>query len=171
MLAEYLSLGALHWGLVVFSLLLAMVLLGYSADKLVDHMVAASSHWGVPQVIIGATIVSLGTTLPEVMVSVIAALKGNPGMALGNSVGSIACDTGLILGLACLLGPIPINEQIKKQQGWMQFGSGCLLVLVCLPWTLSGLQQVQSQGSVLPQSVGFLFLALLFFHLYYLILQ
>ncbi|MCU0823599.1 MAG: sodium:calcium antiporter, partial [Leptospira sp.] len=50
--------------------------------------------------IVGATIVSLGTTLPEVSVSVLSALDGNPGIALGNAVGSIICDTGLILGIA-----------------------------------------------------------------------
>ena len=61
---------------------------------------------------IGATILSLGTTTPEAFVSVMAAWMGNPGLALGNGVGSIIADTGLIFGLTCLLTRVPMNRFI-----------------------------------------------------------
>ena len=152
--------ATMHWGLVLLILLVSLVVLGVSADKLIDLMVVVSRRWGMPQVLVGATIVSLGTTLPEVMVSVMAAIQGNPGIALGNSVGSIICDTGLILGLACLLGPIPISATIKKHQGWMQFTSGLVLVAFCMPWTGNGWDTIWRDGSVLTQSSGFFFLLL-----------
>ena len=71
--------------------------LAKGADWMVDSAVALSERWGVPRVVIGATIVSLGTTTPEAVVSVVAALQGRSEMALGNTVGSIICNTGLIL--------------------------------------------------------------------------
>ena len=71
--------------------------MGTGADNLVEEAVNLSTRWGVPKVMIGATIVSLGTTMPEAAGSVLAAFKGSPDLALGNAVGSIICDTGLIL--------------------------------------------------------------------------
>ena len=68
-----------------------------SADRLVHAAVTLSEAWALPKVVIGATVVSLGTTTPEAAVSVLAAVRGNPGLALGNAVGSVICDTGLIL--------------------------------------------------------------------------
>ncbi|MFH2093312.1 MAG: sodium:calcium antiporter, partial [Pseudomonadota bacterium] len=82
--------------------------LGKGADILVDEAVALSTRLGISKVLIGLTIVSLGTTVPEVAVSVLAAVKGRPEIALGNAVGSIICDTGLILGLITLFAPISL---------------------------------------------------------------
>ena len=106
--------------------------LGKGADWLVEEAVILSVRWGVPKVLIGATIVSLGTTTPEAAVSVLAAVKGKPELALGNAVGSIICDTGLILGTAALIAPLPLNRTIVNRQGWLQLGAGVLLVVSCL---------------------------------------
>ena len=78
---------------------------------LVDEAVALSVKWGIPKILIGATIVSLGTTLPEASVSVMAAVRGNPDLALGNAVGSIICDTGLIIGIAALISPLVLEQK------------------------------------------------------------
>jgi cation:H+ antiporter len=67
---------------------------------MIDEAVILSNRWGVPKVLIGATVVSLGTTTTESAVSVLAAVQGVADLALGNAVGSIICDTGLILGVA-----------------------------------------------------------------------
>ena len=83
--------------------------LGKGADRLVDEAVLLSTRWGLGKAVIGATIVSIGTTTPEAAVSVLSAIQGKPGLALGNAVGSIICDTGLILGLASLIGPLPLT--------------------------------------------------------------
>lgn len=129
------------------------------ADLLVDQAASLSVRWGVPKMLIGATIVSVGTTLPEAAVSVFAAVQGAPGLALGNSVGSVIANTGLILGLAVIVGRVPVDQNLVSRQSWIQTGTAILLVLVCVPYlSLSG---VFSAGGRLPQIVGFAFLALL----------
>ena len=90
--------------LALFMVIAAMLYtLSKGADILVDEAVGLSLQLGISKAIIGATIVSLGTTLPEASVSVLAALRGNPDLALGNAIGSIIVDTGLIIGLAVFL--------------------------------------------------------------------
>jgi len=133
--------------------------LARGADMLVEEAVALSLRWGVPKILIGATIVSIGTTLPEASVSVFAAISGNPELALGNAVGSIICDTGLILGLATVLSPLPLNKKIVNRQGWIQLSAGILLVLACIPY--GSLNKTFSEGGGLPQYMGFVFLVLL----------
>lgn len=142
-------------GIIVISILI----LGKSADSLVEGAVTVSIRTGMPRVIVGATIVSIGTTFPEAVVSVLAAFQGAPDLALGNAVGSIICDTGLILGLACTISPLPLNRDVVNRQGWVQFAAGVLLVLLCLPF--SNIQGINESGGLLPQWAGFVFLALL----------
>jgi len=136
-----------------------LAILAKAADWLVGEAVVLSERSGLPKVIIGATVVSLGTTAPEAAVSVLAALQGKPGLALGNAVGSIICDTGLILGIACLINPLKLPRQIVNRQGWLQFGAGVLLVTMCWPWAKGG--NPFEQGGNLPRMVGVAFLVLL----------
>ncbi len=138
---------------------LSLLVLTKGADLLVEEAVALSVSWGVPKMLIGATIVSLGTTLPEASVSVLAALRGSPGLALGNAVGSIIADTGLILGLALLLGPVPIEHALVRRQSWIQFTSAVVLVVVCVPFLQ--LETILIEGGRMPRAVGFVFLVLL----------
>ena len=145
---------------VLFTVLAVMiVVLARGADLLVDKAVEISHSAGVPKALIGATIVSLGTTLPEASVSVLAAIEGNPGMAMGNAVGSIICDTGLILGLGTLIKPLPLDRRVVDRQGWIQLGSGLLLILICLPY--SHLDGLFVYGGTMAQVGGFLFIILL----------
>jgi cation:H+ antiporter len=109
-----------------------ILILSKGADWLIDAVVDVARRTGLPHIIIGATIVSLGTTLPEAFVSVMAAWMGNPGLALGNGVGSIIADTGLVLGLACLLTRVPINSFILNRTGWVQVGAATLLTLLAV---------------------------------------
>ncbi len=149
-----------------FSTLLLIVVIGVSlyvlskgADILVNEAVGLSIRWGVPKMIIGATIVSLGTTLPEMTVSVFAAIKGNPDLALGNAIGSIITNSALIIGLAALIGSLPIEKKTVVRQSRLQLISSGLLALVSLP--------VFSKGSdgIITQWMGFIFLALLVFYI------
>ncbi|MFL2865678.1 MAG: calcium/sodium antiporter [Pirellulaceae bacterium] len=135
-------------------MLVAIIVLGKSADWMVEKAVTLSLRTGMPKVIVGATIVSVGTTFPEAVVSVLAALNGNPDIALGNAVGSVICDAGLILGTACLIAPLPLNKKVVNRQGWVQFGAGVLLVLFCLPYTDLG--NVFETKATLPQWAGFI---------------
>ncbi|WP_417746574.1 calcium/sodium antiporter [Rosistilla oblonga] len=147
------------WFLIALGLVVGVLMLGKSADVLVDEATELSLKLGMPRVIVGATIVSLGTTTPEAVVSVMAAIGGTPGLALGNAVGSIICDTGLILGVACLIAPIPLDRWLVNRQGMVQFGAGLLLIGMCVPWTRLG--TMMTEGGVLPQWGGFMFLGLL----------
>lgn len=151
----------LTWPWLGAVIVLCILVLGKAADALVEEAVALSERLKVPKVIIGATIVSLGTTMPEAAVSVLAALQGDPSLALGNAVGSIICDTGLILGVACLISPLPLPPNIVNRQGWLQLGAGVLLVAACVPWgdPLSALGN--GTGGRLAQPMGWVFLALL----------
>ena len=80
-------------------------------------------------------------------------------MALGNAVGSIICDTGLILGMACLLAPLRLNRAIVNRQGWIQLAAATALVAACFPWSHAA--EVWTVGGRLPQFVGFVFLVAL----------
>ncbi len=156
-LAEFVS--RLIWPLLAALIVVSLGLLAKGADWLVEEAVLLSRRSGIPKVVIGATIVSLGTTTPEAVVSVLAAIQGKSGLALGNAVGSIICDTGLILGLACLINPLPLDRTIVNRQGWIQIGAGFLLVAVCFPW--GDPSSAWASGGRLPRAAGFLFLGLL----------
>jgi len=138
--------------------------LSRGADLLVEEAVTVSIRWGLPRLLVGATVVSLGTTFPEAAVSVLAAIKGKPGLALGNAVGSIICDTGLILGIAALMAPLPLQKSIVNRQGWLQLGAGFLLVFSCLPYL--SMDTIFIEGGNLPQVMGFVFLILLVAYLW-----
>ncbi|MBW3540576.1 MAG: sodium:calcium antiporter [Planctomycetes bacterium] len=146
-------------------IVVSIVALGWGADWLVQEAVALSERSGIPKVVIGATVVSLGTTTPEAAVSVMAAMRGDPGMALGNAVGSIICDTGLVLGVACLVGPLPLPRHIVNRQGWVQFGAALLLIAASWPLA-SPLSPFQGGKGRIEQWWGFVFLALLALYLW-----
>ncbi len=147
---------------VALALIIAATLyiLSKGADILVDEAVSLSIHWGIPKMIVGATIVSLGTTLPEATVSVLAAINGNPDLALGNAIGSIIADTGLIIGLAALIGYLPVNRVIVKRQGRIQLLAGILLAFVSIPFFSN------SNGNI-SRWMGFVFIALLIIYVYF----
>lgn len=107
--------------------LVSLVILSKATDILIDHAVYLSQEFGISQIIIGATIVSLGTTLPELSTSIAAVLKGTPDFALGNAVGSVIANTALVLGVGSLAGAIPVPRSIANR---LIFLVGSLLILV-----------------------------------------
>ena len=146
----------LNTWLLILIALAAIAVLVKGADMLVDGASGLAYKIGMPKVIVGATIVSLGTTSPEAAVSVMAAWSGEAGLALGNAVGSIIADTGLIFGIGCLMAVLPADKFVLNRQGWVQFGSGVLLAAICyLMFCLDG------NLAVLGRWVGLLFLGLL----------
>jgi cation:H+ antiporter len=151
--------GGMNVLLLAGVIVVSILVLGKAADWLVDAAVSLSERSQIPKVVIGATVISMGTTTPEAAVSVVAAIQGSPGLALGNAVGSIICDTGLILGLATLISPLPLNRQIVNRQGWIQVAAGVALVVVSLPY--SSPIDAFTTGGIIPQAVGFVFLGAL----------
>lgn len=82
-----------------------LILICLGGDRLVDAAVAIAKKLGIPQIVVGATIVSLGTTLPEILVSTTAAFDGSAAIAAGNAFGSIICNTALIAGMTQTIRP------------------------------------------------------------------
>lgn len=91
--------------------IVGVLLLIKGGDWFVDSAVGIAKRFRVPEIIIGATVVSIGTTLPEVMVSVTAAVNSNGAIAYGNAIGSIICNTALIAALTIAIRPAPINKK------------------------------------------------------------
>lgn len=131
----------------------SLFILSKSADKFVDNAVVLSSIWGMPKIIIGATVVSLGTTLPELISSVIGAINGNVGFAVGNAVGSIITNTSIILGVASLFGAVYVRKDSKKKFNILVFA--CVILII--PSLISKFGRTDG---TLPQMLGFVFLLL-----------
>lgn len=149
----------LLWLLSIGGIALLMV----GANRAVAAGAKLASSLGMSKVIIGATIVSLGTTSPEAVVSVRAAWMGDPGLALGNGVGSIIADTALIFGLCCLLRRLPLDRFVLNRHGWLQLGSGALLVgLALILLAVSG----DITNVFIPRWAGIGLLALLVVYMY-----
>ncbi len=90
---------------------LGLVLLIKGGDWFVDGSVGIAKKFKVPDLLIGATVVSIGTTLPEVMVSATSAFQGHGAMAYGNAVGSVICNTALIAALTVAIKPSKVNRK------------------------------------------------------------
>ena len=136
----------------------AIALLVVGADRAVSAAVRLAATLGMSKAIIGATIVSLGTTTPEAVTSVTAAFQGKPGLALGNGIGSIICDTALIFGLACCIKRLPLDRFVMNRHGWLQLSAGVLLtgVVAVAALAAGGIGEVY-----IPRWVGFGFVGLL----------
>ena len=115
------------WGaLALFAI--GVVLLIKGGDWFVDAAVGIAKKFHVPEIIIGATVVSIGTTLPEVMVSVTAAMNNNGAVAYGNAIGSIICNTALIAALTIAIRPAPVNRKAMITPVVFFFGSAAIYV-------------------------------------------
>ena len=91
-----------------------LVLLIKGGDWFVDGATGIAKRFNLPDIVVGATVVSIGTTLPEVMVSTTGALAGSGAMAYGNAIGSIICNTALIAAISITCNPGPVNVKSMK---------------------------------------------------------
>ncbi|MBQ5504593.1 MAG: calcium/sodium antiporter [Oscillospiraceae bacterium] len=105
------GLGLSEIAVSVIFFLIGFVLLIKGGDWFVDGSVGLAHRFHLPELLIGATIVSIGTTLPEVMVSSQAAASGNAGISYGNAIGSIICNTSLIAALTIAIKPSAVNKK------------------------------------------------------------
>ena len=93
---------------------IGLVLLIKGGDWFVDGATGLARRFRLPDIVVGATVVSIGTTLPEVMVSTAGALQGSGAMAYGNAIGSIICNTALIAAISITCNPGPVNVKSMK---------------------------------------------------------
>ncbi|MBQ2749554.1 MAG: calcium/sodium antiporter [Clostridia bacterium] len=105
---------------------LGLVLLIKGGDWFVDGATGLARRFHLPDIIVGATVVSIGTTLPEVMVSATGALNGQGSMAYGNAIGSIICNTALIAAISVAVNPGKVNTKTMKMPVIFFFASAAI---------------------------------------------
>ncbi|WP_422135064.1 calcium/sodium antiporter [Endozoicomonas sp. ALD040] len=98
------------------AILVGFIILTWSADRFVAGAAATASNLNVSRMLIGLTVVSIGTSAPEILVSLSAALQGFPGLAVGNAMGSNIANIGLVLGVTALIAPLPVKAALTKRE-------------------------------------------------------
>lgn len=121
-------------------IVVGVVLVLWGADRLTEGAVAVAERLRVPQIVIGLTIVALGTSMPELCVSVVSALKGTPDLAVGNVVGSNVFNALLIVGVAALVAPMTIlRSTVFKDVPCALVASVVLLMMCQNDWVITRL--------------------------------
>ena len=122
---------------IVLLFLLGLVLIIKGGDYFVDAASWIAEASGVPKFLIGATIVSLGTTMPELLVSLMASAEGSIGIAVGNAVGSVTANVGLIMGISVVCIAAAVNRREQAFKFVMMAAAIGLLLLFSLGGSLS----------------------------------
>jgi len=139
----------------IFLFLLGFILIIKGSDWFIDSTIWIAKVLKIPNIIIGATLVSICTTLPEAMVSGSSALHGNTDIAFGNAIGSIACNTGFILALTILLSKPAITNKKKLRE------TGLFLLAL-----IAGVAIIGLIWGEISRLTGFIFLLILVGYLY-----
>lgn len=134
--------------LAVIAILIGLAILVWSADVFIDGATALAKKFNVPSFLIGVLILGIGTSAPEMVVSVLAALEGSPELALGNAYGSNIINIALVLGATVLISPIIIRKGIVKRDLPL-----LLLITAIAAWQL--------RDGILSQVDGLILLVLL----------
>ncbi len=125
------------WRILIF-LGLGLVGLPLGADLLVDNATIIAKQYGVSDVVIGLTLVAIGTSLPELATTVMAALRRQADVALGNVIGSNMFNLLAIIGIASLVGPIPVDAEFLRFDLWVMLGASVLLApFVFFGWNIT----------------------------------
>ncbi len=139
-----------------FAVVVGLALLVWGSDRFVFGASATARNLGVSPLVIGLTIVAVGTSAPEMLVSATAALQGNPGVSIGNALGSNIANIGLVLGVTALVRSVLVRSRIFRLEFPVMFG------VMALAWILLGDGMLDgSDGLVL----GLAFIILLLFML------
>lgn len=132
------------WRILVF-LFLGLIGLPLGADLLVDNATIIAKQYGVSDVVIGLTLVAIGTSLPELATTVMAALRRQADVALGNVIGSNMFNLLAIIGITSLVGPIPVDPEFLKFDFWVMLGASILLA----PFVFGGMNITRRWGIAL----------------------
>ena len=117
-----------------------LVMLYFGADWLVNGAITLSLHFGLSPLIVGLTVVALGTSVPEALVSVQAAIGHQGGIAIGNVVGSNILNIAMILGLSALINPLKVNSHIVKADVPLLVGATFMLVVLLEDFHISRME-------------------------------
>jgi len=137
--------------LFVIAILAGFILLVWGADRFVLGAGAVARNYGVPPLLIGLTIVGFATSAPEILVSTIAAIRDNSGLAIGNAIGSNIANIGLVLGATALIRPMNIQSETLRREIPALLAITLLSVMLFLDKYLS-----RTDGIVLLLGLGLL---------------
>lgn len=134
----------------VAAVIFGLVLLIAGSQVLLIGAIGIASHFGVPEAVIGLTLVAVGTSLPELSISVIAAIRRHADVAVGNILGSNIFNLLGILGISALLQPLPVHQRILDFDQWVMLGTSLLLLL----FLYTGRRLSRTEGGVLLAGYG-----------------
>lgn len=149
--AEELHSVPMSVGWTLLSIALGLLLLVGGSRILLTGAVGIAEHFGVSEAVIGLTLVAVGTSLPELSVSVIAAIRRHADVAIGNVLGSNIFNILGILGVSALLQPLPVHARILQFDQWVMLGASVLLLI----FLYTGRRLSRLEGGVLL--VGYIF--------------
>ncbi len=154
----------------IAALIAGFMTLLWSADRFLAGAASTAGHLGVSKMLIGLTVVSLGTSAPEILVALTAAVEGNPLLAVGNAIGSNIANIGLVLGITALIVPLPFSQTVLRAELPWLLGATFLALALLFDLELSALDSLfllaglgvilwrlvrnqQSAGSELAESI------------------
>ncbi|MCZ6659026.1 MAG: calcium/sodium antiporter [Gammaproteobacteria bacterium] len=115
----------------ILGLIVGFMALVWSADRFLSGAASTASNLGVSKMLIGLTVVSVGTSAPEILVAIAASLDGNPLLAVGNAIGSNIANIGLVLGVTAVIGELPFSQTVLRAElPWL--GGATLLGIILL---------------------------------------
>lgn len=100
----------------ILAIVIGFGLLVWGADRFVHGAAATARNLGISTLVVGLTVVGFGTSAPEILVSIIASFNGNPGLAVGNAIGSNIANIGLVLGVTALITPLMVNSDTLRRE-------------------------------------------------------
>jgi cation:H+ antiporter len=125
------------WWRIGLYLVLGLIGLPLGADLLVDSSVAIATAYGVSETVIGLTLVAIGTSLPELATTVMAAIRNHADVAMGNVIGSNMFNLLAIIGISSLVGPIPVDASLLSFDIWVMLAASLVLApFIFLRWSL-----------------------------------
>ncbi|BCQ33158.1 MULTISPECIES: calcium/sodium antiporter [Erwinia] len=113
-------------------LAVALILLPMSTRMVIDNATVIADYFGVSELVIGLTIISVGTSLPELATVIAGALKGEDDIAVGNLIGSNIYNIAIVLGIPALIHPGTLDTAIFARDYWVMLGVSALFTLICL---------------------------------------
>ena len=142
-----------------FNLLLLIagfIALVWSADIFLNGAAATAKNLGVPKILIGLTVVSVGTSAPEIFVAVFSALDGTPLLAVGNALGSNITNIGLVLGITAMVMPLTFSKNVRRKElPWLMFATAAAIALLANEYlsALDGILLLTAMTLILLQLV------------------
>ena len=141
----------------LLALIAGFAALIWSADKFLSGAGATATNLGVSKMVIGLTIVSVGTSAPEILVAMAASIQGNPLLAVGNAIGSNIANIGLVLGVTAIVAPLPFSKRVQRSELPWLLGATLLALFLMFDRNLEPLD-----GLLLLAGLGLILYLLMF---------